>query len=47
MIYRGTYSPTETILVSDVQHQATRLYKIEVEKEVEEKSATPKSVEVK
>ena len=28
IIHRASYSPTETILVSDVQHQASRLYKI-------------------
>ena len=30
VIHKGTYSPTETILSSDVQHQPTRLYKIEL-----------------
>ena len=28
IIHRASYSPAETILVSDVQHQASRLYKI-------------------
>ena len=31
IIHKGSYSPTETILSSDVQHQPTRLYCIKLE----------------
>ena len=31
IIHRASYSPAETILMSDVQHQASRLYKIWIE----------------
>ena len=34
IIHRASYSPAETILVSDVQHQASRLYKIWIDDSV-------------
>ena len=33
IVHKGSYSPTETILSSDVLHQPTRLYQIELENE--------------